>query len=117
MNSHDLQRHFPNASRSVLAANPGIQNPVSELHKAKQPLEATGGKETGIQIPCVRLTLCRVNLLDVDAKYASVKDVLDGLQHAGIICGDKEGEITLEVEQVKVAHFKDERTEIEVKYP
>ena len=49
-----------------------------------------------------RFTLCRKKLLDVDAKYASVKDLLDCLAIAGVIRGDKEGEITLEVNQAKV---------------
>jgi hypothetical protein len=67
--------------------------------------------------PIVRYTLFRVRLLDVDAKFASVKDTLDGLRYAGLIRGDKEGEITLEVEQTKVKTFKEERTLIEIVYP
>ncbi len=73
------------------------------------------GKAQGAGCPVVRFTLRRVKLLDVDAKYASVKDLLDGLAIAGIIRGDKEGEIRLEVEQVKVGHYEEERTVIEVK--
>lgn len=64
--------------------------------------------------PTVRFTLCRVRLLDVDAKYGSIKDLLDGLQYAGLIHGDKEGEINLQVHQRKVAHYADERTEIAI---
>ena len=60
-----------------------------------------------------RFTLCRKKLLDVDAKYASVKDLLDCLAIAGVIRGDKEGEITLEVNQEKVK-LCDEQTVIEV---
>lgn len=60
-----------------------------------------------------RFTLRRQKLLDVDAKYASVKDLLDCLAIAGIIRGDKEGEITLEVIQEKVKPL-DEQTIIEV---
>ncbi len=67
--------------------------------------------------PRIRFTLCRVRLLDVDAKFASVKDLLDGLAYAGIIPGDREGQITLEVHQVKVAAFKDECTKIEIAFP
>lgn len=64
--------------------------------------------------PHVRFTLCRTRLLDVDAKYDSIKDLLDGLQYAGLIPGDREDQITLEVEQIKVAHRKDEMTRIEI---
>ena len=64
--------------------------------------------------PVVRFTLCRVKLLDVDAKYASVKDLLDGLAHAGLIHCDKEGQIILQVEQTKVNHYEDEQTVIEI---
>ena len=60
-----------------------------------------------------RFTLRRLKLLDVDAKYASVKDLLDCLAIAGIIRGDKEGEITLEVNQEKVVKASEE-TSVEV---
>ncbi len=66
--------------------------------------------------PLVRFTLRRVRLLDVDAKYASVKDLLDGLQYAGLIRGDKEGEVRLEVVQEKVKKFCEESTLIEIEY-
>ena len=65
-------------------------------------------------LPLVRFTLARKKLLDVDAKYASVKDLLDGLAYAGIIRGDKEGQINLQVEQRKVAKGEAETTTIEV---
>jgi len=61
-----------------------------------------------------RFTLLRLKLLDVDAKYASVKDLLDCLTIAGVIRGDKEGEITLEVVQEKVKKGAVEQTVIEV---
>jgi hypothetical protein len=61
-----------------------------------------------------RFTLRRKQLLDVDAKYASVKDLLDCLTFSGVICGDKEGQITLEVNQEKVKRGEIETTTIEV---
>ena len=72
------------------------------------------GEAQGTGLPLVRFTLARKKLLDVDAKYASVKDLLDGLAYAGIIHGDKEGQINLEVEQRKVAKGEAETTTIEV---
>ena len=65
----------------------------------------------------MRFTLSRVRLLDADAKWGSVKDVLDGLQYAGLIRGDREDQIELEVRQVKVSSFKSETTEVEIIYP
>ena len=62
----------------------------------------------------VRFTLIRKQLLDVDAKYASVKDLLDCLATAGVIRGDKEGEITLEVIQRRITKGESEQTVIEV---
>jgi hypothetical protein len=67
--------------------------------------------------PLVRFELYRVRLLDADAKHGSCKDLLDALQHAGAICGDREDQIRLEVEQVRVSHFHEERTEITITYP
>lgn len=67
--------------------------------------------------PLVRFTLRRVRLLDADAKWGSVKDALDGLHYAGIICGDREDQITLEVTQERVRTFKEEETLIEVHNP
>lgn len=65
----------------------------------------------------VRFILYRCKLLDVDAKYASVKDLLDCVVAAGLVAGDKEGQVDLKVQQVKVNKKKDERTEIHVMIP
>ena len=79
------------------------------------PLESNNAREA--QSPrCVpvRFTLYRRILLDVDAKYSSVKDLLDCLVNAGFLAGDKEGQVDLKVEQVKVKTKAEERTEVEV---
>lgn len=75
------------------------------------------GKAPGPGLPHCRFTLRRKSLLDIDAKYASIKDLLDCLVIAGIICGDKEGQITLEVNQFKVQKGEIETTKIEVLKP
>ena len=86
-----------------------------------QPRERPGklavdlpGEAPGPGCPLVRFTLRRVRLLDVDAKYSSVKDLLDGLANAGLIPGDQEGQIDLQVYQEKVGHFAEESTVIEI---
>jgi len=72
------------------------------------------GKAPSARVPHVCFTLRRVRLLDIDAKFGSIKDLLDGLQYAGLIRGDREGEITLDVRQEKVSHYHEEETEIEI---
>ena len=96
---------------------------VSKLPDAKPKEQARAlgsdheGKTSGARVPHVCFTLCRTRLLDVDAKYGSIKDLLDGLQYAGLISGDREGEITLEVNQVKVSHRSEEKTLISIELP
>lgn len=94
--------------------------PLPHAKPAKQTRALVGnhaGEARGTGCPRVRFTLCRVRLLDVDAKYGSIKDLLDGLQYANLLQGDREGEVTLEVIQERVSHYSEERTEIEIEYP
>lgn len=119
MTRNELLRRFPHAKESFLRLNAvdtvGTSLPHPEQRECPAQLGADHARETqGPGCPLVRFTLCRVRLLDVDAKYGSTKDLLDGLQHAGLIRGDKEGQITLEVNQVKVKSFKQEKTIIEI---
>jgi hypothetical protein len=89
--------------------------PDAQPCERETPLACNSPREArGAGCPLVRFTLRRVRLLDVDAKYASIKDLLDGLQHAGILYGDKEGQVRLEVEQVKVKQYSEESTIIEI---
>lgn len=91
------------------------QLPDAKQRECQIALEGNSKRETqSARCSHVCFTLRRVKLLDVDAKYHSCKDLIDGLQHAGLISGDKEGQITLEVNQVKVAHYEDEQTIIEI---
>jgi len=76
-----------------------------------------GGEAQGPSCVQVCFTLHRVRLLDVDAKYSSVKDLLDCLVNSGFLAGDKEGQVDLEVRQVKVKTMAEERTEIEIETP
>lgn len=97
--------------------NGSVSNPVVKQHK-KVALDGTATrKETSVAIPHVSFTLFRVSLLDIDAQWGSVKDLLDGLQIAGIIPGDRVGQITLHVEQEKVKRRSEERTEIQITIP
>ena len=112
----NLKSLFPHASKSTLAINPELSNP--QPSKQERALGANGtGKTQSARRPHVCFTLCRTKLLDVDAKYGSIKDLLDSLQYAGLIHGDREDQITLEVKQEKVAHRSEEKTVIEIEYP
>ena len=93
------------------------QAPHPEQREREVPLAQRGGaKAPSAGCPTVRFILCRVSLLDVDAKYGSVKDLLDGLRYAGLIRGDKEGEVQIEVRQKKVDCFAKEMTLIDIDY-
>lgn len=128
MNPHQLRRLFKNVSQSVIAANSKDYGPnaptdppaIPHPEQRQRAPELDGGNETkarGASCPVVRFTLRRVQLLDVDAKFSSVKDLLDGLCAASLLDGDKEGQVTLEVEQEKVGHYADEETRILITYP
>ena len=80
--------------------------------ECEKTLEVGGrGEAQGSRLLHVCFTLHREQLLDVDAKYSSTKDLLDFLATCGIIPGDREDQITLEVNQIK---SKDEKTVIEI---
>lgn len=120
MTRDELLKRYPHASESFLRANatdlparPAL--PHTEQRERPQALARRDEGETprpGLR-HC-RFTLIRKSCLDVDAKYASVKDLLDCLAIAGVIRGDKEGEVTLEVNQRKVNKGEPETTIIEV---
>ena len=90
---------------------------ISDAQQRERPPALAGDSPREAQsagcVP-VRFTLYRCRLLDVDAKYGSVKDLLDCLVASGIVAGDKEGQVSLEVNQVKVGTRAEERTEIEI---
>lgn len=79
---------------------------------------AVPGEAKGMGRPRIRFTLYRTRLLDDDNAAGSIKDCVDGLREASLIQGDAPWQIELQKpEQVKVAHRKDERTEILIEYP
>jgi len=99
-------------------ADPPPQIPHTEPEQQPPALAGAGGGEAqGARRPHVCFTLRRVRLLDVDAKYASLKSLLDALATCGAIPGDREDQITLDCRQEKVRHFKEEETIIQVTYP
>ena len=117
MSPDEIRKYFPHASASVLRANLGT---AAGLHPAEhsQPAVALAqgrqGKAPRRGCPVVRFEISRHRLLDVDAKYAAVKHLLDGIVATGIVAGDKEGQIELEVIQQKASKNEAETTVIKV---
>lgn len=93
-----------------------VPHPQSERNQASALGGAVQGETEGVRRIVVRFTGYRVKPLDPDNHAGGQKDLLDGLRHAGLIPGDEPWRIKLETEQVKVAHYKDEQTVIEVEY-
>lgn len=117
LTNEQFKSMFPNASRSVVAANCQIQNPKPKPDKTPA-LDATVQRETqGAHRVVVRFTGFRVRPLDPDNFAGSVKDLLDGIRHAHLIQGDEAWRIKLETEQEKVSSYKEERTEIRITWP
>ena len=114
-----------NAVQSIVERKKGKhetnhQRKIQDSEQCEQKAALGSGSEGEASCPrrpLVGFTLFRVKLLDWEAKYSSVKDLLDGLRYAGLIRGDKEGEIRLDVRQEKVRTRKEETTEIEVEIP
>lgn len=94
-----------------------VQNPKPKRHKATALGAAVRGEKEGVQRTRIRFTGFRVKPLDPDNFAGSVKDLLDGLRHSGLIHGDEPWRIILETEQVKVGSFKEEKTMIEIDTP
>lgn len=113
--------HRPEALRKPNDHTPRPKIPHTEPSKPtrrERPLDRTdAGAPQGARLPHVCFVLRRVKLLDVDAKWGSVKDLLDGIVIAKLVDGDREDQITLEVRQETVAHYADEETIIEVTTP
>ena len=99
------------------------RTPRKVSHAKSQPDEAptlepaVSREAKGVSRATVRFTGYRVKPLDPDNFAGSCKDLLDGLRHANLISGDEAWRIRFETEQVKVAHFVDEKTVVEVIYP
>jgi hypothetical protein len=115
-------KRFPNASKETIAltypneTNPGtrLPDPKPERHQAPALGAAISGETKGVSRTRVRVVGHRVRPLDPDNFAGSVKDLLDGLRHAGLLEGDEPWRIILETEQVKVRRLKAQKTVIEI---
>ena len=94
-----------------------LPHPVAERHEAPALGATVQGEAQRLQRTGLRFVGYRVRPLDPDNFAGSVKDLLDGLRHAGLIPDDNPERITLQTEQVLVAHLSDEKTVIELDLP
>lgn len=117
---------MPNWSRDDLTRaqrrNPNLvpAGQVQDSKPLKRPKELVRRGEGEAQSSgrvALRFTLRRVRLLDVCAKHQSCKALIDGLRYAALIRDDREEDITLQVDQEKVAHYEEEETLIWITYP
>jgi hypothetical protein len=121
MTGDQLQKQFPNASKSFLAINARdypidskIPHPESKRHQKAALGTAVRGKEKGVGRTVVSFTGYRVRPLDPDGFAGSIKDLLDGCRRAGLIVDDSFWHVRLITDQVKVKSFKQEKTVIEI---
>jgi len=119
MTRKELLALFPNSSETFLQQNADtpcspVPHPKPERHKAKPLGKAVRREEESLPRVTVRFIGYRVRPLDPDNFAGSVKDLLDGLRHSGLLLGDEPWRIKLETEQVKVSSYKEEHTVIEL---
>jgi hypothetical protein len=127
VNEHLIRRLFPNASRSLIAANAGDPELPLEIEAgAKAPpvrskLERVAGhgalgegqEEKGDSGRfLVRITSVRRRLIDED--NLSAKYVCDCCRYAGLIPGDGPGQTRIESRQRKAGKEEAEHTIVEI---
>lgn len=132
MNPNQLKRLFPNASKSVLAANgsdygtgkpdegqavDSRRSPVKPERYRLQRLESvlSGQEKVGGRI-VVRITVRKCGGQQ-DPDNAVWKSLVDQLRACRVIPEDDGETIKLETDQIRVRTKKEEGTEVEVIYP
>jgi hypothetical protein len=120
----ELKKRFPNASEAFIEQNADdyrasrpLPDPKPKRNKAAA-LGSTEERETkGMGSTLVSFVGYRTRPLDPDNFAGSVKDLLDGLRHSGLIPGDEPWQIELATSQVKVRSRNEEKTVIRITYP
>lgn len=114
MNEYIIKTRFPRASKSFLAVNPQLQNPVAQPTTPN----ALDGKTEGKRASTDRVTVCitsyRIRLLDLDNAFGGQKPLLDCIADLGLIRGDDPEAIELIVRQRKVEHRNQEKTLVQL---
>lgn len=115
-----LQRMGYSLGRDCLQANQ-VGSQVSHPKPKRNQKAALGSvaerEEKIVGRISLKFVLYRVRPLDPDGAAGSTKDLIDGLREANLLPEDDPWTISLQVEQVKVSHYSEERTELEIIYP
>jgi len=117
MNEDRLKLMFPRASQSFYNLNAGLHSEADKPNSRKALVDPLEGKEKSDERIVLRYVLYRIRLLDPDAIHGTTKVCTDCLQQIGLIPDDSAKDIILEVTQEKVAHCKDQKTELTIIYP
>jgi hypothetical protein len=117
-----LHALFPRGSEDFFKANEiktiaQLPHTNTQHHKTSALDSVAKRKEKSLGRITVRYRLCRVRPIDPDGVAGSTKDCTDGLCRCGLLPGDNPFQITLIVEQERVDHYHQERTEIEIEWP
>lgn len=118
--TREILRRFPHATNSFIKANAEdcpdspSPSPKPERPLRDDPVGETPREESDTTRTLVRITSFRRRLLDPDNLMGGSKYFTDGLRYAGLISGDAEAQIRLEVSQQKVKSKADECTRIEI---
>lgn len=108
-------------AKQLLYDHPQTKSPLPDTQpqrdQAKPLVKAIPRETESLPRIVVRFTGRRVRLLDPDNFAGSVKDLLDGLRHAGVIGEDGYFDIRLETEQTSVRSHVQEETLIEITWP
>jgi hypothetical protein len=125
MNPHTIRRLFPNASKSIIAANaqdygkPHAEDTLPlaavERNSSHAPLEAKEVQRRTDGRFLVRVESVRKRLADEDGLCE--KYVLDCCRYAGIIPDDSPELCKVETSQRKAAKGEEEHTQITITYP
>ena len=122
MDERDKQRIralFPHASDEFLSLNLGFGlRAKADKPTPRETLERpVAGEEKSDARPIVSYVLYRCRPLDPDAIHGATKVCTDCLCKIGLLAGDSEKHIRLEVRQEKVAHMNEQRTTLKITYP
>jgi len=125
MNPHTIRRLFPNASKSIIAANaqdygkPYIESDgqIAKLERAacNEPLAESEGKKEASGRVHFKFVSVRKRLIDPD--NVSVKWLLDCCRRIGLVKGDEHDKVTIETTQRKAEKGEEEHTIIQIIYP
>lgn len=115
MTEHELKLRFPRASQDFIKAN--RVRPAEPEQAPRQTLvDPLPGETQNRGRIDVRYRIFRVRFLDEENLNGSTKPVTDCLVQAGLLPNDDPKTVKITVEQERVCHYFEERTEIEITY-